>query len=178
MWAFILGVILISLLYSICTKLLDILSEGVCYPGYHKDREYAVIMQKEFRARDPAEEPGSIRAPLNRPKKAGKISVANQRYDECPIYDCITEKMCEGSNPSSFPPSSTSERGSMTVREAGRRGGLSCLRNRGRGFFVEIGRKGQCVMRARHPNMAQEWGRLGGRPRKLTLREFMGQESK
>lgn len=62
----------------------------------------------------------------------------------------------------------------MTVRDAGRKGGLSCLRNHGRGFFAEIGRKGQSVMRARHPDKAREWGRLGGRPRKPTLEDIMG----
>jgi hypothetical protein len=48
----------------------------------------------------------------------------------------------------------------------------------GQGFFAEIGWKGQRVMHARYPNMAQEWGKLGGRPKKLALRELMGQESK
>lgn len=57
----------------------------------------------------------------------------------------------------------------ITVNEAGRRGGLTVLRNRGREFYAQIGIKGQQVMRARHPNMASKWGKLGGRPRKLSL---------
>jgi hypothetical protein len=46
----------------------------------------------------------------------------------------------------------------------------------GAGFFcrnrVERATRDAC------PNMAQEWGKLGGRPKKLALRELMGQESK
>ena len=59
--------------------------------------------------------------------------------------------------------------GEMTVREAGRRGGLAVLKNRGRAFFVEIGHKGQAEMRSRYPNMAAEWGKKGGRPRKKNI---------
>lgn len=72
---------------------------------------------------------------------------------------------------------SSSDSATMTVREAGRKGGLACRRNHGRGFYVEIGKRGQQVMRARYPDKAREWGRLGGRPRKLALDEIMGQES-
>lgn len=61
----------------------------------------------------------------------------------------------------------------ITVREAGRKGGLAVLRNRGRDFYVEIGRRGQNVMRARYPNMAREWGKKGGRPHKSSLDEIM-----
>ena len=67
---------------------------------------------------------------------------------------------------------------SITVNEAGHRGGLTVLRDRGREFFVEIGRKGQRTMRAQYPNRAQEWGKLGGRPKKPRLKEIMGGESK
>ena len=55
---------------------------------------------------------------------------------------------------------------SITVAEAGSRGGLSVLRKHGRGFYAQIGRKGQAAMRQKHPNMAQEWGKRGGRPKK------------
>ena len=58
---------------------------------------------------------------------------------------------------------------SITVAEAGRRGGLSVLRKRGREFYAEIGRKGQKALRDKHPNMASIWGKQGGRPRKSTL---------
>jgi hypothetical protein len=58
---------------------------------------------------------------------------------------------------------------SISVSEAGQRGGLTVLRNRGKEFYVQIGIKGQQKMRARYPNMASKWGKLGGRPRKLPL---------
>lgn len=64
----------------------------------------------------------------------------------------------------------------MSVVEAGRRGGLTVLANRGRQFYVEIGRKGQKAMRAKYPNRASEWGSRGGRPRKPSLYS-MGRES-
>ena len=67
---------------------------------------------------------------------------------------------------------------SITVSEAGRRGGLSVFGARGCQFFAEIGKKGQRAMRARHPNMASQWGKLGGRPRKPKLEEITGNESK
>lgn len=67
---------------------------------------------------------------------------------------------------------------SITVNEAGRRGGLSVFRARGCQFFAEIGKKGQRVMRARYPNMASQWGKLGGRPRNPKLEEITGNESK
>ena len=57
----------------------------------------------------------------------------------------------------------------ITVNEAGRRGGLAVLRKRGRTFYVEIGSKGQAVMRRKYPDKAREWGKLGGRPKKLVL---------
>jgi len=61
----------------------------------------------------------------------------------------------------------------MTVYEAGKKGGLACLRNQGTRFFSEIGKRGQQETRRRYPEMAARWGRLGGRPRKLTLRQIM-----
>jgi len=65
---------------------------------------------------------------------------------------------------------------SISVSEAGRKGGLAVLRRRGRSFYSEIGKKGQLVMRRKYPGMAKEWGRRGGRPRKLTLCQIMGEE--
>ncbi len=66
----------------------------------------------------------------------------------------------------------------VTVNEAGKKGGLMVLRKHGRGFFVEIGKRGQATMRGRYPGMAKEWGRRGGRPRKPTLAEIMGERGK
>lgn len=60
----------------------------------------------------------------------------------------------------------------ITVSQAGRRGGLSCLRNRGRVFFAEIGVRGQQAMRDKYPGMAHEWGKMGGRPKKPNLNEM------
>ncbi len=57
----------------------------------------------------------------------------------------------------------------ITVNEAGRRGGLTALKNHGREFFAEIGRRGQKAMRAKYPDSASEWGKKGGRPRKFDL---------
>jgi len=58
---------------------------------------------------------------------------------------------------------------SMNVVEAGRKGGFTVLRKLGREFYVSIGQKGQKNMRQKYPNMAREWGKLGGRPRKSSL---------
>lgn len=66
----------------------------------------------------------------------------------------------------------------LTVAEAGRRGGLRLRQSRGRDHFVIIGKKGQEAMRRNHPGMAREWGKLGGRPRKPRLDEIMGEDRK
>jgi hypothetical protein len=66
----------------------------------------------------------------------------------------------------------------MTVNEAGHRGGLAVLRRRGRDFFACIGKKGQEAMRVKYPNKAREWGKLGGRPKKLSLDLVMGEKGK
>jgi len=67
---------------------------------------------------------------------------------------------------------------SLTVAEAGKLGGLKSLETRGRNHFVVIGRKGQEAMRQKYPDMASEWGKKGGRPKKLTLGEIVGEKSK
>jgi hypothetical protein len=54
----------------------------------------------------------------------------------------------------------------MSVVEAGRKGGLAVLRKKGYEYFRQIGKNGQRATRRKHPGMAREWGRLGGRPRK------------
>ena len=59
--------------------------------------------------------------------------------------------------------------GSITVNEAGRRGGLSLLNRRGHSHFAEIGKKGQAVLRKRYPGMASAWGKKGGRPKKNNI---------
>ncbi len=57
----------------------------------------------------------------------------------------------------------------ITVKEAGRRGGLSLLNKLGHSHFAEIGKKGQEATRKRYPGMATAWGKRGGRPRKNNL---------
>jgi hypothetical protein len=66
----------------------------------------------------------------------------------------------------------------LTVKEAGRLGGLTVLQKRGRSYFAEIGRIGQTAMRQKHPNMASVWGRKGGRPKKPNLEKVMGENGK
>ena len=53
----------------------------------------------------------------------------------------------------------------LTIKEAGRKGGLALLSKRGKKHLAEIGRKGQEVMKKRYPGMASTWGKKGGRPR-------------
>jgi hypothetical protein len=57
----------------------------------------------------------------------------------------------------------------MTVKEAGRRGGLSLLSKRGTKHFAEIGKKGQDTIKRVYPGMASTWGKKGGRPRKNNI---------
>jgi len=57
----------------------------------------------------------------------------------------------------------------LSVREAGRRGGLSVLAKHGHKHFSKIGKQGQKALRERYPDMASEWGKQGGRPRKPQL---------
>jgi len=56
-----------------------------------------------------------------------------------------------------------------TVVEVGRKGGLALVAKRGRFWFAQIGAKGQRALRAKYPDMAQKWGKRGGRPRKPML---------
>jgi len=59
-----------------------------------------------------------------------------------------------------------------TVAEAGRKGGLALTAKRGRFWFAQIGAKGQRALRAKYPDMAQKWGKKGGRPTKPTLSDL------
>lgn len=63
----------------------------------------------------------------------------------------------------------------LTVVEAGRLGGQAVSRKRGREFYRRIGQQGQAALRQKHPGMARTWGSMGGRPRKPTLAEIMGE---
>jgi general stress protein YciG len=66
----------------------------------------------------------------------------------------------------------------ITVIQAGQLGGQSTFRKYGRQFFAEIGEGGQKAMRQKYPNKAREWGKLGGRPKKLSLGLIMGEKGK
>jgi hypothetical protein len=70
------------------------------------------------------------------------------------------------------------EKGTMTVREAGKLGGLSLLHKRGKTYFSEIGKKGQAATRSKYPGMASVWGKLGGRPKKEVLFQCMEEQEK
>jgi len=61
------------------------------------------------------------------------------------------------------------EIGSVTVSEAGGKGGLSVLSRRGTKHFAEIGKKGQDTIKRLYPGMASTWGKKGGRPRKNNI---------
>ncbi len=65
-----------------------------------------------------------------------------------------------------------------TVHEAGRKGGMTVLQKHGHIHFKEIGAKGQAAMRKKHPGKASEWGKLGGRPKKLPIDKIMGEDGK
>ena len=58
---------------------------------------------------------------------------------------------------------------SITVNEAGRRGGLTVLARYGCKHFSKIGKQGQKTLRDKYPDMASIWGKQGGRPKKLNL---------
>ena len=60
----------------------------------------------------------------------------------------------------------------VSVREAGRRGGLAVLTTYGHKYFSIIGRQGQKALRDQYPGMASIWGKQGGRPRKPNLDEM------
>jgi hypothetical protein len=66
----------------------------------------------------------------------------------------------------------------LTVREAGRQGGLMVLTKYGHLHFSKIGKKGQESLRNQYPGMARVWGAKGGRPRKPNLDNMGGQEKK
>lgn len=65
-----------------------------------------------------------------------------------------------------------------TVSEAGRKGGMTVLEKHGLAHFSKIGARGQAAMREKHPGKASDWGKLGGRPKKLPLNKIMGEEGK
>jgi general stress protein YciG len=132
-------------------------------------------MQTNFRTRGLARERDCTAASLDRAWEKGKVLGVRGASKDSEHASSVTSK---GSTTLAFSPSSASNSVATTVRDAGRKGGLSCLRNWGRDFFVEIGKKGQLEMRRKHPGMARNWGKRGGRPRKPTLDEIVGEKRK
>jgi uncharacterized protein len=63
----------------------------------------------------------------------------------------------------------------ITVSEAGRRGGQATLQNRGLEHFQKIGRRGGKVTADKYRELLSEFGKKGGRPRRLSLDEYMGE---
>jgi len=68
------------------------------------------------------------------------------------------------------------EKSPTTVSEAGRKGGMTVLQKHGHAHFKKIGVKGQAAMRMKYPGKASDWGKLGGRPKKLPLNKIMGED--
>jgi len=66
---------------------------------------------------------------------------------------------------------------SISVHQAGKKGGLVVLSRYGRKHFSTIGIKGQKTLRERYPGMAKVWGSQGGRPRKLNLNNTGDQDN-
>lgn len=66
--------------------------------------------------------------------------------------------------------------GSISVREAGRRGGRATLQNRGVNHFKKIGRKGGQRTAQLYHELLSEFGKMGGRPRRPILDEIMGEK--
>jgi general stress protein YciG len=132
-------------------------------------------MQTDVQVSDVARETSCSDNVRRREKKADEISKARRTLNRSSIYNW--DSIQESGEPSILA-SSPSQELAMTVREAGKKGGLSCLRNRGKEFFSEIGKAGQQAMRGKYPGMAGEWGRRGGRPRKRSLADIMGETKK
>lgn len=58
---------------------------------------------------------------------------------------------------------------SMSVQQAGRKGGLITKDRHGLSFLKDIGKKGGMTTSIRYKDKYSSWGKLGGRPRKKTL---------
>jgi general stress protein YciG len=64
------------------------------------------------------------------------------------------------------------EKGAITVREAGRRGGTQTKRRHGPEFYKSIGRKGGETTKQRHgPSFYEKIGRKGGQTMKKLIEQ-------
>jgi general stress protein YciG len=58
---------------------------------------------------------------------------------------------------------------SMSVKQAGRKGGLATKCKHGLAFLKDIGQKGGQTTSVRYKDKHSYWGKMGGRPRKEKL---------
>ena len=65
----------------------------------------------------------------------------------------------------------------ISVRQAGQRGGSRTLERHGREFFQAIGKKGGQRTAKLYRELLSDFGKKGGRPRRPTLDEYMGEEA-
>ena len=65
----------------------------------------------------------------------------------------------------------------LTVKQAGQRGGSRTLERHGREFFQAIGKKGGKRTAKLYRELLSDFGKRGGRPRRPTLDEYMGEEA-
>lgn len=65
----------------------------------------------------------------------------------------------------------------LTVKQAGAKGGRTTLERHGREFYREIGKKGGKQTATLYKDLLSEFGRRGGRPRRPSLDEYMGEEA-
>lgn len=64
----------------------------------------------------------------------------------------------------------------ITVVEAGQRGGRSTLKRQGVQFFKKIGKKGGQRTKELYGELLSEFGKKGGRPKRPTLHNSMGEK--
>jgi len=70
------------------------------------------------------------------------------------------------------------DRKQITVSEAGRLGGYSTLQNKGIKHFKKIGRKGGKRTAQLHRDLLSEFGKMGGRPKRPSMKEAMKEENR
>jgi len=68
--------------------------------------------------------------------------------------------------------------GGINVREAGRRGGRATLENQGREFFRRIGKRGGQQTKELYGELLSQFGKRGGRPRRPTLNDHVGERDR
>ncbi len=62
---------------------------------------------------------------------------------------------------------------SMTVKQAGRKGGKAVVKKHGTAHFKKIGVIGQAALRAKYPGMAQIWGKMAKHRTRPTLAQII-----